>query len=151
MRYYGITYFNNDPQSLQHGFKYIRKEPDGKGGWRYYYLKKEGHNSSAVYEKIKGSPNSKYGSYQHKNVFSGNKKVVNVYKINKFRSIKRYAGKTRDGTEVEVHGVGLLEQGSDYFKKSARKGRKKIKKIIKKTKKATNKQINNAKKWIMKK
>lgn len=48
LNYAGV---NNDSKDLGKSFKYIRKDPDGKGGYRYTYTERKG--DSASYDKNK--------------------------------------------------------------------------------------------------
>ena len=53
------------PADELYHFKYIFKEPKGNGKYRYYYKGKTINGTSAVFQKIEGSPDSKYGTYRH--------------------------------------------------------------------------------------
>ena len=123
--------------------KYITKEPDGKGGWRYYYYKRTKGDKGmtgdgALYEKTKGKPGSKYGTYKHTqgsygtNDSKGNYVRVpektfidKVEKTDKFFSSKT-TKTTSDGKKVTTtYKVGELERAID-------KGKNWIKKKLKK-------------------
>lgn len=134
--YLGETY--ND--GLYH-YKYVyKKRINGK--WRYFYK-----NDNAVYEKVKGNPNSKYGTYLH--MGPNSTRVGHVVKSNKLfskttTSTMKPPGKDRAGaTDVitTTREVGKIEQGVDAVKKA-------LGKFGKQTIKTTNKAVNKGKKTL---
>jgi hypothetical protein len=134
--YLGETY--ND--GLYH-FKYVSKKrgPDGK--WRYYYSKKENNNTTAIYEKVKGNPKSKYGVYVNGN--GEGQRTWTVRKSNKMFSSTKKEKNIYDNTGgyTATKNVGKLERNADYTKKQ-------ISKIAKQNIKSLKQSINKGQKAI---
>ena len=132
---------------LEHGnFKYYKKEPDGKGGWKYYYYKTDKTSSGKVtkfYKKTSGNPDSRYGTYQHGS--NGKTETVEVKKSDKWltSSTKRIDPNTGDSHEVREE--GKLDRALD--KDIAKAG---VKKLKKKTVKAIKSKAGKGKKRIAK-
>ena len=128
--------YNHTIQSneLYHGkYKYIRKETDGKGGYRYYYKIKTGKYSGVMDEKVDGGNNSRYGTYVHNP--NGNKEVyIKRRNKNLFGSGKSIT-KMKDGSTLIVDSDSLTKQAVYDTGRAIKKGAKKVESLLKKLKK----------------
>ena len=141
MGYYAVTRSGQDDE-LKH-FKYVFKEKKN-GKWVYYYRddmhKKDGIKE--VYEKTKGKPDSKYGTYEHgSGTIRSPKYTIKVVKGKKLVGEELTTKNLHSGDSYKIRKIGKIEQGYDSAKN-------KIKKIGKKSVKSLNKQIDRGQKWL---
>ena len=136
---------------LLHGkFKYIKKEPDGKGGWKYYYGTE---GSMQLYRKTSGDPKSQYGTYVTNNPGFGpdgfaskGKRTIEVRKSNKWLGSTKESIDPNSGDVHEIREEGKLDRALDKDKAKAA-----ISKHAKKTMRSIEKKTNKGKKWLSKK
>ena len=118
---------------LAHGYKYIKKEPDGKGGYRYYY-KIGDRKSSAMYEKTEtyGNKDSVYGVYKHNARGPGSGATVIKRRSNTLFGSK-YTLDTKTG-KIEYDNDGIIEQAVNDGKKAVKRLFSNLNKKLKKKK-----------------
>ena len=131
---YNYTIQSND---LYHGkYKYLRKEPDGKGGYRYIYRIETGKNRGVIAEKVSGGNDSQYGEYVRRR---GREKEVYIKRRNKslFGSSKfKYKTDNNMGVStVHTESDSLTKQAVYDTGRAIKKGAKKVQSLLKKMKK----------------
>lgn len=133
------TYLGNDyTDGIKH-YKYVRKEPNGKGGYKYYYkeLNLDGtprewytKNKKGYYGTYKSYNGTEYEQDKHGNYkpIGHDTKTIHIKKSNKLFSsskTKKYANNSYGHEYVTTKNVGLIEQ-------NVRKGKNKVDKLLKK-------------------
>ena len=103
-------------EDLQH-FKYVdKKKVNGK--WRYYYWHKTGKNTSAMYEKTDGNPNSEYGTYVHKKPGPFNNGTDTVIKSKEDRLFSKKVTVKKGDNSLTYDMDGYIEQAAKKTIKS---------------------------------
>lgn len=109
--YHSDIYLGKDYSDGIKHWKYVSKEKVN-GKWRYYYKHKEGSHGTAIYEKIEGDPNSKYGTYVHNG--PGGEKVGVVGKGTKL--FTKTWKSISNNKNITYKQIGKIEQGADATK-----------------------------------
>lgn len=129
-------------------YKYIRKEPNGKGGYRYYYKIKTGKHSSVIAEKVDGDNNSEYGTYVHRG--NGNKEVYIKRRSKTLFGSSKSTTKMKDGSKLTIESDSLTKQAVHDTGNVINKGKTKAEALFKKLKKkvVSSKTVSTGKKKL---